>query len=350
MKILHIVWMLRFGGIETMLMNIANEQVIQGHKVGILLIDKDAADYDLVKRLDNKVRILYANRKYGFWDIPAYWRMNRIISKYDPDCIHLHSAAIFKYIWPNKRKICNVTLHDLCNKPNTDHIKKIPRVFAISQSVANDLKNKKGANSIVNPNGIRPELFSTSKKEEKNETFKIVQVSRLEHQKKGQHILVLAGKQLKEEGFTNFSITFIGNGSSREYLEQLVKNNNLQQEIMFLGMKDQQYINDHLCEYDLFVQPSIYEGFGLTVAEAMAAKVPTLVSSGQGPEEVINNGQCGYIFKNGDIKDCADKIKLFLCDKNNKDFTERAFERVWNLYNVRTTVQTYLNNYATKGN
>lgn len=78
----------------------------------------------------------------------------------------------------------------------------------------------------------------------------------------------------------------------------------------------------------------------------MAAKVPVLVSSGQGPEEVIEYGQCGYVFKNGDVEDCARKIEMYLNGEEDKSFVDKAFGRVWNLYNVKITVKTYLDNYS----
>lgn len=346
MRILHIVWSFKFGGIETMLVNIANMQVALGNEIGLLIIDKDKADPRLLHTLDTKINVFYANRKYGAFDLFAYWRMNRMISRYNPDTIHLHSASIYKYLCHSHRRLCNVTLHDICNKANTDHIDKIPQVFAISQSVADDLMNKKGVKSIVNPNGIRPELISDKKKRNVDGLFHIVQVSRLEYKKKGQHILILAAQKLKEKGYNNFVIDFIGDGESRSYLEQLACENGLKTNVRFLGTRNQQYIYDNLCYYDLFVQPSIYEGFGLTVAEAMAARVPVLVSSGQGPEEVIAHGDCGYIFKNGDIDDCAKKIEIFFKGEDDSSIVEKAFDRVLSLYNVKVTVQTYLDGYA----
>ena len=57
-------------------------------------------------------------------------------------------------------------------------------------------------------------------------------------------------------------------------------------------IKPQPYIVEHMADYDLLVQPSRWEGFGLTVAEAMAAKVLVSVSEGQGPAEVT----CGYFY------------------------------------------------------
>lgn len=350
MRILHIVWSFKFGGIETMLVNIANTQVELGNEVGLLIIEKNKTDLKLLQTLDKKIKVFCANRKWGVFDLSGYWRMNRIISRYNPDMIHLHSASIYKYLYTLHRRLCNSTLHDLCNNSNTDHIDKIPQVFAISQSVADDLMDKKGVKSIVNPNGIRPELISSKKYEKADGLFHIVQVSRLEHMKKGQHILILAAKKLKADGFDNFQIDFIGDGASRSYLEQLVIDYGLETNVCFLGTRDQQYIYEHLCNYDLFVQPSIYEGFGLTIAEAMAARVPVLVSSGQGPEEVIEKGKCGYVFKNGDWTDCAAKIRIFLEGKDDKSLVELAYERVWKQYNIKVTVQTYLDKYVIRKN
>ena len=56
------------------------------------------------------------------------------------------------------------------------------------------------------------------------------------------------------------------------------------------------------------VQPSIYEGFGLTVAEGMIAGLPVLVSDVEGPMEIIQNGQYGYCFQVGNAEDMANKL------------------------------------------
>ena len=117
---------------------------------------------------------------------------------------------------------------------------------------------------------------------------RIVMVSKLNHEKKGQDLLIKAAVGLK--GLVH--VDLIGDGSSREYLQQLIQELYVEELISLLGTKSQPYITAHLADYDLFVQPSRWEGFGLTVAEAMAAKVPVLVSAGQGLAEVT----CGDKF------------------------------------------------------
>lgn len=132
------------------------------------------------------------------------------------------------------------------------------------------------------------------------------------HEKKGQHILIKAVNKLIKQGYNQIRLDIIGDGDSHKYLKTLVKELDITEYVRFLGSKNQSYIYEHLCDYDLFVQPSIYEGFGLTVTEAMAAKVPVLVSENQGPIEIIDYGRLGYSFKNQDIDDCAAKIAIFL--------------------------------------
>ena len=349
MKILHISWTFTFGGIETMLVNIANEQVKLGHDVNILIIEYNNVEKTLLEKLDPKVKMHYANRKHGAKDILSLIKFNIMLRKINPDTIHIHSAAIYKYIFGKKmRSIINSTLHALCGTKNISNIEKIPRVFAISQAVHDDLLQKKRVNSIVCANGIKPELIKPRTDITPKDYVKIVQVSRLDISTKGQDVLVSAAKELVNRGYMNFSVNFIGDGGSRALLEQQVKDLNLENFVHFIGAKSQEYIFSHLCDYDLFVQPSRNEGFGLTVAEAMAAKVPVIATSNQGPAEVINYGELGYLFEIDNVKDCADKIEIFLRKENDINQIERAYKKVWDTYNIKTTVRTYLKNYLRK--
>ena len=127
----------------------------------------------------------------------------------------------------------------------------------------------------------------------------------------------------------------------------MIKDLQLENEVKLLGAKPQQYIFEHLCEYDLFAQPSIYEGFGLTVAEAMAAKIPVLVSENQGPLEIIDNGKYGFSFKNGDAEDCAAKIIDIIESGVDNELIEAAYKRVEDCFTVQQTANNYLKGYKT---
>ena len=46
------------------------------------------------------------------------------------------------------------------------------------------------------------------------------------------------------------------------------------------------------------------------------------------------------------MEDCANKIEMYLKNEDDKTFINKAFNRVWNLYNVKIMVKTYLDNYS----
>lgn len=64
MKVTHIFWSLGFGGIETMLVNIANAQAEAGSEVSVLIIN-ELYEQSLVNSLDKRVNLVFLNRKRG---------------------------------------------------------------------------------------------------------------------------------------------------------------------------------------------------------------------------------------------------------------------------------------------
>ena len=327
-----------------MLRNIVNEQVTLGHEIHLIVIN-DNLNKELHDSLHQHIVFHNMGRKEGSKNPLPFLQLNLLLRWIHPDVIHLHYSSIARFIFiPSlKEKMC-VTQHDVCNATNSRFLYKNKRIYAISNTVQEDIRRRTGYRSEVVLNGIYVEQICNDTRE-RHGLFKIVQVSRLIHEKKGQHILIQAIARLVKEGYNQLQLDLIGDGNSREYLDNLTKQLGVTRYVRFLGAKEQSYIFKHLCEYDLYVQPSIYEGFGLTVTEAMAAKVPVLVSENQGPLEIIDNGRYGYSFKNQDIEDCADKIRLFLKGMNDASIVNKAYQRVLELYNVKVTAGTYLDKY-----
>ena len=225
------------------------------------------------------------------------------------------------------------------------NLNRVDNVFSISRSVATSLKMDFGIDSSIVYNGIQTDRFFMREKKQIGKRIKIVQVSRLEHDKKGQDLLIESTAKLRDQGI-DCEVSFIGDGDSRDYLKSLIINYKLNDRIFLLGAKSQEYLMSHLCDFDLFVQPSRYEGFGLTVAEAMAAKVPVLVSAGQGPEEGTEGNFYGWTFANGDINSLAEKIAYIYGHYDEcLEKVDRGRERVVKDFDVRVTASRYLAAY-----
>ena len=340
MRIAHVVWGMKTGGVETMLVNIINEQV-KTEKVRLFIVN-DFIDEFVVEKISPKCKIVRLNRQPKQKDYPKIMKLNLMLLMFRPDIIHIHSRHISKILFGKWNMVR--TIHNPNNVPY--EYPKMKALYAISDTVR-EVTIKQGFPHVKTIyNGISTANFKMREGEApKNGYYNIVQVSRLRIRHKGQDVLLNAISQLLSQGIKNFELHLIGKGESEQELRQMTAELNLNDYVSFEGVKTQEYLYQHLCDYDLFVQPSRYEGFGLTVAEAMAAKLPVIVSDIQGPMEVIGYGQYGLSFKSGDAADLAEKLKTVLQGGYDYSLIDKAYEHVQTEYDVSITAQHYLQEY-----
>ncbi|MBK7099570.1 MAG: glycosyltransferase [Sphingobacteriales bacterium] len=341
MRILHLIFSMQVGGTESMLVDIANCQSVN-EKVDIIIVN-DEIHEPLLTKLDKAINVIKLKRKPGSKSIFPILQLQTIILKNRYNIIHCHNHNMAGMLLPVFKKRSILTVHTTGVK--SVFFSKYKNIYAISQAVANDLKQRADVSSIVVNNGIDFSQIETKKlqcRTERHENFHIVQVSRLNTNNKGQHVLIEAARILKERGVDNIEIDFIGEGKSLDKLQDLVNDYQLDKNIRFLGLRDRSYIYSHLKNYDLLVQPSFYEGFGLTVVEGMAAKIPVLVSNIEGPMEVIEFGKYGDFFEVGNVNCLADKIQEIIQRSENQKAVEMAYEYALKNYSVQSTAKRYL--------
>lgn len=344
MKIVHIIYAFPTGGKETMLVDIINEQ--SKYEPITLIVLNNYYDKNLISKISNKVSVYLLNRKVGSRNPIPFLKLNYILMKVQPDIFHCHDHSLTSLILPliKCKKILTIHSTNLATKYNS----KYDQLFAISEAVQNDIKRQNNFNSKVVYNGIKVNDIQFNKGN-KSSTFRIVQVGRLDHEVKGQHILLEALRLLIiKYNLRNLHIDFIGEGSSLNYLMDLVGKLNLTTYVSFLGLRDREYIYSHLKDYDLLVQPSLFEGFGLTVIEAMAAGIEVLVSDIDGPLEIIEKIGHGQKFKSGNADDCALKIYEIYSNYNiieSQFRSESQRQACKKLFDVEITAKKYLDEY-----
>jgi glycosyltransferase involved in cell wall biosynthesis len=128
---------------------------------------------------------------------------------------------------------------------------------------------------------------------------------------KGHTYLIQAAKALKEK-YPNVHYVWVGAGEEENSLKEEVKNAGLQDVIHFLGARAD--VPELLPQFDLFVQPSVMEGFGLAALEAMMAGVPVVASAVGGLLEVIEDGQNGVLVPAKDPEALGKAIDRLLSD------------------------------------
>ncbi|MEL7587602.1 MAG: glycosyltransferase family 4 protein [Prolixibacteraceae bacterium] len=348
MRIVHLTFTFRQGGIPALLVDITNEQV-KADPTNIVVINNQIHEEMLVE-VNPDVKVYKINRSEGNKNPYYALKLNYILWRLKPDIIHCHGEKCIEYLLPLFRKKAVLTVHDTL-KLNPLYYSKYKKLYAISKTVQQDVLSHFELKSEIVYNGIQTNkiIIKTKIKKAQQDVFKMIQIGRLVTDIKGQHLSIEVIKILVYKyKITNIHLDFIGWGKDYDQLIKIIQEFNLENNISFLGLKDRPYIYSNLCEYDLMVHPSLYEGFGLNIVEAMAAKVPVLVSDTEGPMEVIENGKFGYFFKTGNVNDFTEKL-IQILNKSNTEFQdeliENAYYHVVNNFDIKDTAQGYVKEY-----
>lgn len=119
----------------------------------------------------------------------------------------------------------------------------------------------------------------------------VLYVGRLVYEK-GVHVLLGAvPKVLSEIPEVNFVI--VGEGGMKEYLIKEAWDFGIADHVHFTGFVDEKTLVTLYRSSDVAVFPSLYEPFGITVLEAMAARTPAIVTDTGGLAEIIDHGKTG---------------------------------------------------------
>lgn len=230
------------------------------------------------------------------------------------------------------------------------YLRKAPIVMAISENTKNDIikyYNFQPSRITVNYNGYSPEKLKTNVSEaELRQVFKlckpyILYNSRIEHPVKNHLHLIRAYELLPDELREQYELVFTGSdwyGSEIvfEYLEKSPAKNN----IRFLGSIDNRYMGAFYKYACLYVFPSLYEGFGIPLLEAMASGLPVICSNRSSLPEI--GGEAVLTFNPELHADIAAKIMEVLQDNElRQTMVKNSLERV-KLFSWRRHVELIL--------
>lgn len=127
---------------------------------------------------------------------------------------------------------------------------------------------------------------------------------------KGLDTLIRVAENFKNNDEVIFTI--IGEGPERSTLEALIKDMGLEKKIYLPGKIENASML--LNAFDLFVLPSLKEGFPWALIEAMSAKLPVIATRVGAVPEIIEDGKNGFIVEPGRPDQIAEKIKFILAD------------------------------------
>jgi glycosyltransferase involved in cell wall biosynthesis len=176
-----------------------------------------------------------------------------------------------------------------------------------ARELERDIGLPHGAIQVVH-NGV-PELELTEQPRVSDGPV-VGSLGRLERQK-GYDVLVRALAEL-----AGVHAVIVGDGEEREALERLAEELGVSERLHILGWRDDP--RDHLTSFDAFVLPSRFEGFPLSIVEAMQAGLPIVASNVGSIAEALDDERAGILVEPDDPAELAQVIGALLADDERR--------------------------------
>lgn len=346
-KIIHIITSLPFGGAENMLLDLVGGLDPKRFEVRVATVVGSGPLEEEFQAAGVPVRVFKKKGKLGFGVI---WKIKKYLRAEAPDIVHTHLfggdtwgrfAAILARVPVIVSTEHNTNLDEGWMKRKVKKFLSFftKKIIAVSEAVRNYsvVHDKISAKKIiVIKNGIDFGKFSSLPEKEFSDPPVVGVVGRLEEQK-GHKYLFEALNLIKTIPWV---LWVVGDGSLKNNLERLAKDLNLRERIIFLGAR--RNVPEILSKIDVAVLPSLWEGLGLVILEAAAARKPIVASCVGGIPEIISDGETGILVEPGNVKSLADGLEHVLLGKvDAQKMAARAREMVREKFSVGKMVEEY---------
>ena len=268
------------------------------------------------------------------------------------ECIIADHWKSLELIKSNKKKICLIHSKEInhdkgsrSNKRVLNVLNNIDYIIANSEFTKN-LAIANGVNSnkikVINP-GVYPvkkldkKILEEAENLLKNKNPRLITVSRFDKRKNHEKV-IMALRNLKQT-YPNIIYTCIGLGEEEENIKKLVKELNLEEQVLFFKDISSSLKNALISKSNVFVMPSIIykksvEGFGIAYVEAAQYGVPSIGGKDGGASDAIKDKETGIICDGNNLDEIYSSIDLILKNNSHKELGNKAKEYVtkfeWN--------------------
>lgn len=160
-------------------------------------------------------------------------------------------------------------------------------------------------------------------------------------EKKGVSVLLTAMEQLLKT-CSDLTLLIIGDGPERARLEAQAQSLNISGQVRFLGAREQHALPYLYCEASIAIVPSIQEGLGLTVIEAMGCECAVVASALAAIKDMIRDRENGLLFSPGNAAALAQAVSELLDDPSKrKKLARQGRQSVLSRYDWNIISQNY---------
>ena len=333
MKILHILNEVNFSGAEVMLrlaVPFMKSRNIESH---ILSTGENVGDYATILKEAG-----YVIHHIAFKKSPKFFlKISKLIQKQDFNVVHLHcERAFFWYAvtgWLSG-KVCMIrTVHNvftysgllrITRKTQRKIAKDILGVLFVSigQSVSGVERNYFNNQTIMIPNWVDDQKFLPLQDKMEKQVLRkkhhlcesdiiITSVGSLTAVKNHRDVITALDKINGKLG--NIKYLVLGDGPLKQELQEYTIKLDLTEKVKFFGQAEN--VRELLVISDIFVMPSLFEGLGNSLLEAMYCGLPSIVYNVYGLRDLVIHCKNGLIVQDNNSKSLAKALKMLAKDE-----------------------------------
>ncbi|WP_238884640.1 glycosyltransferase [Clostridium sp. YIM B02551] len=328
-KVLFVIDNLCGGGAEKVLIDILEIIDKSNFEITLLLFEKQGVYLDKIPK-DIKVRSIFNHKvnrilKIIFKLLCKINILNIFINeKFDCEIAFLEGDATYIVAnSPNKYANKVAWVHTDYKKNRVEKKERERNTYSKFNSivcVSNGAKDSfvevfpelspkvKVIYNLINSNKI---ISKSIENIEIEEEIDILAIGRLLYVK-GFDLLLKAQSNLIKQGIVN-NICILGEGSERDNLQKIIDDNNLNETVKLVGFKENPY--PYIRKAKMFVMPSRYEGFPLSLCEAIILEKLIISTRCTGPSEILDNGKYGILVDVNEVTELENAIKSMSCDR-----------------------------------
>lgn len=352
LHVVHIIPTLAFGGAERVVVDLANNIDQKKFKTSIILFFDDQPLRQMITA-DVDVHVVSKKGKISVALIAA---LKKKLSELKPDIVHTHlfGSDVWGRIAASQLGIPVITTEHNINASEgalKQVIKKLLRnatkaYVAPSHAIADDMSVRylipKERVTVIY-NGIDSQKFSQKTLPPSfQDPLRCLIVGRLVKQK-GHTAAIAALAQLHDISWT---LTIVGNGEEKSRIEKCIRAYELEDRIMILPATTD--IASVYKTHDVVLVPSLWEGLGLVVMEAMAAGRLVVASHTGGISELIEQQKTGVLVPAGESLLLADTLRWVYNHKPVcKEIAKRAKKYAEQNFDLSVMVKEYERLYNT---
>jgi phosphatidylinositol alpha-1,6-mannosyltransferase len=172
----------------------------------------------------------------------------------------------------------------------------------------------------------------------------ILFVGRLDHTK-GMEYLIEAFSMLVKE-IPDVKLVLVGKGPLKKSLQMHLNKSVLKKSVLFYGAASNNELPQIYAASNVVALPSLIEGFGIVLLEAMATAKPCVAAKAGGTEDAIEDGVTGFLVPHADSKALFEKIFILLEDKElSNKFGNAGRKRVEKMFTWERVAQQTIELY-----